>query len=233
MSLLKVKSEFYNLKANEYRMPFTKGSLYDKINRLLVNGQIILDVGSANGSFSRVLKKRKNKVYGIEISDTMAKISKKYLDEVIVGDIEELKVLPWKKNYFDTILLMDIVEHLFNPDAVFKKIRPHVKKSGQIIVTLPNVANWEIRKNLLLGNFKYEKSGIMDSGHIRFFTYDTALSMFNRNSYVTVHVDCVIKLPLFLIKINNRLPFLGIHKLCSGRYKKLFAYQFIFVLKRV
>ena len=233
MSLSKTKNKFYNAKANEYTKSLTKGSLYDKVNNLIGSNLKILDIGSANGLFDNELKKKQNKVFGIEISGVMAEKSKKYLDKVVVGDIEEMSVLPWKKNYFDVILLMDVLEHLFLPELTLRLIKPYLKKSGVIITTLPNVANWEVRKNIVSGKFDYEKSGIMDSGHIRFFTQKTATKMFKDSGYSVLFSDCILKLPSFLSKLDNRFKFLNIQSLCKNKYRNIFAYQFIFLLKRV
>ncbi|MDO8269799.1 MAG: class I SAM-dependent methyltransferase [Candidatus Levybacteria bacterium] len=222
-------TEFYNKRKKVYNFILTPGSLYQLVFDLIGQKEKVLDVGCANGNFSQELKKKGAAVYGIEVSPEMAKNSAKVLDEVIVGNIETIK-LPWRKAHFDTILLMDILEHLFSPKDVLFNLKPFLKEKGKVIVTIPNVANWEVRKELLFGRFDSEKTAILEEGHIRFFTYDTAKKMFGQAGYKIKSFNLVINYPLLLLKIHNRFGFLKIDVFLKKYCAKLFAYQFIFEL---
>src|SRR6185503_17206689 len=162
-------------------------------------------------------------------SSTMGAKAKKVLDKVYIGNIET-DTFPLQKKYFDVILLMDVLEHLFDPLAVLKKLQNYLKDEGIIIITLPNIGNWEIIYNLLRGHFDYKEEGILDEGHLRFFTYDTAKNLIKKAKLETLSIDFVSTMPLVLLKIRNRFPFLGIDKLIRLNYK-LFAYQFVFVVR--
>ena len=72
-----------------------------------------------------------------------------------------------------------VLEHFFDPLAILKKLQNYLKDDGIIIITLPNIANWEIIYNLLRGHFDYQEDGILDEGHLRFFTYATANNLIN------------------------------------------------------
>ena len=43
---------------------------------------------------------------------------------------------------------------------------------GAIVVSVPNVAHWTVRLDLLCGRFQYRETGIMDATHLRWFTRD-------------------------------------------------------------
>lgn len=223
-------SEFYNKRKDIYKEILISGSLYDKVYNLLEGNKTVLDVGCANGNFSKEVKKKGNKVYGIEVSNQMALRAKKVIDHVIVGNIEEMK-FPWKYNSFDIILLMDILEHLFNPQKTLINLKKYLKNDGYVIVSIPNVANWEVRLDLLFGKFDSSKTRILEDGHIRFFTFESATKMFKKSGYKIVYSDSVVNLPLVLLKIHNRLPFLGIKRICETKFKQLFGFQFIFKIK--
>lgn len=221
--------EFYNNRSNVYCFKSTPGSLYDKIYNLINENSIVLDVGCANGNFSKDLKNKNCIVHGIEISDKMAGNAKKVLDKVMVGNIETTK-FPLEKRSYDVILLMDVLEHLFDPKSILKKVKPYLRKNGCVIVSIPNVANWEVRKDLLLGRFDSERTAILEEGHIRFFTFKKANEMFARSGYKIKRFDFVVNYPLLLLKIKNRFPFLGIDTIIKNYFYKFFAYQFIFEL---
>lgn len=225
-------SKYYDKKANIYNVTFSAGSIYEKVmDRIKENGSV-LDIGCGNGKFSGYLKRMKNSnITGIEISEKMARNAKRKLNKVIVGNIEDENMhLPNSK--FDQILLMDILEHTFNPELVLKKIIPVLKKNGEILVTLPNIANWKIRMGLMMGKFEYTESGILDDGHIRFFTYKSAVGLFDNVGLEFEFVDSVCTFPDFILKIQNRLPVLKLTDFLSRSFPHFFAHQFLFVLRR-
>ena len=52
-----------------------------------------------------------------------------------------------------------------------------VRSQGSIIVSVPNVAHWTVRWDLLWGRFDYQPVGIMDQTHLRWFTRKTLFAM--------------------------------------------------------
>ncbi len=70
------------------------------------------------------------------------------------------------------ILLLDIIEHLRNPERFLEDLRSkfdHTKRT--VILTTPNVAFIVQRAMLMLGQFNYGKAGILDRTHTRLFTF--------------------------------------------------------------
>jgi 2-polyprenyl-3-methyl-5-hydroxy-6-metoxy-1,4-benzoquinol methylase len=207
------------------------GSLYQIIFDSIKRKERVLDLGCANGNFSGELKKKECIVHGVEISNVMAKNARKVLDKVIIGNIETMDInLP--KNSYDVILLMDVLEHLFDPKQTLIKSAPFLKDKGRMIVSIPNVANWEVRIDLLFGRFDSEKTAILEEGHIRFFTFKKACALFNSSGYRVRKYDLVINYPLTLLKIKNRLTFIDIEGFIKKYLHRFFAYQYIFILSK-
>jgi 2-polyprenyl-3-methyl-5-hydroxy-6-metoxy-1,4-benzoquinol methylase len=75
---------------------------------------------------------------------------------------------------FDRVLLLDILEHLYDPARILRQCHRLVQEDGQVIVSVPNVANFSVRFALLLGNFNYTDRGILDNTHVRWYTRKTA-----------------------------------------------------------
>jgi len=44
---------------------------------------------------------------------------------------------------------------------------------GRILISLPNIAIWNVRLELMVGRFEYQDTGTLDRTHIRFFTRKT------------------------------------------------------------
>lgn len=149
----------------------------------------VLDVGCATGRIAEKLKKEKDcYVVAVEINKEMAKIAKKRCDQVIVADAELLKRLNFPKGYFDIILFADLLEHCRNPEGILQNLRKYLTDRGYILVSIPNVANWEIRLKLLLGKFDYRGGTILDDGHLRFFTLRSIKELIRKAGFEVIEV---------------------------------------------
>lgn len=203
-------------------MSFFKSANYDipevnlDIFRLVENNSRVLDVGCASGKLSEKLKKEKNCfVVGIETNQQLAKMAESRCDRVLKEDVSELDKLPVEKNYFDCIIFADILEHLVYPDEVLLKLKEYLSDQGYILLSVPNIANWEIRLRLIFGNFNYDHP-LIDGGHIRFFTLVSIKRLLRECGYRIV----------YLSNRNARIKLLG------KIWKSLFAFQFIIKAKK-
>lgn len=53
-----------------------------------------------------------------------------------------------------------------------------LSQKGSIVASIPNLQNWQVISNLLAGRFDYEKDGILDRTHLRFFTRKSVEELF-------------------------------------------------------
>jgi 2-polyprenyl-3-methyl-5-hydroxy-6-metoxy-1,4-benzoquinol methylase len=200
---------------------------HQKILEIVKTGQTILDVGCATGYLGVAIKKKGNKVYGIEISEKAAKKAKEDLDDVIVGNIEEIEI-PYPKKYFDLIICSDILEHLISPEQVLVKLAKYLKLNGVLLVVVPNVAHFSLRWMLLRGKWKYTRTGSMDYGHIRFFTKKSMTKLLERSGYKTKYIIPWIDLP-FPLRILDRVLYRLFSNICSKFFDTILAKCFLFV----
>lgn len=154
-----------------------QNKIYSDINlgilRNAPTGKKILDVGCGSGILGADLKKLGNYVYGIDISDEELAMARNRLNEVKKIDLARVGDLSIPKD-FDLILFADILEHLADPLAALAKLKNHLKDDGEVIISLPNVACWNMRLGLLFGQFNYKDYGLLDATHLRFFTKKSA-----------------------------------------------------------
>jgi 2-polyprenyl-3-methyl-5-hydroxy-6-metoxy-1,4-benzoquinol methylase len=133
----------------------------------------VLDVGCANGYFAEVLVERGCQVSGVEFDPVAAEEARKHLDQLVVGDLEQLDlVAELGEGRFDVIVFGDVLEHLRDPLPVLRQARPLLAPGGYVVISIPNVAHGAVRLKLLQGRFDYQPLGLLDSTHIRFFTRD-------------------------------------------------------------
>jgi len=113
--------------------------IFRKLNVHKLNKKTILDVGCGNGILMKNLElTKKNEVHGIDISKPLLKEAKKYNIKTLFYDVDKRGNLPYPKEYFDVIFLVEIVEHIFYPKGLFKKCYKILKPNGKIYMTIPN-----------------------------------------------------------------------------------------------
>lgn len=133
-------------------------------------GSRVLDLGAADGSVARALKKRGCTVWGIEVDAGAAEAASYVCDRVIVADLEADDAFDALANEtFDVVLALEVLEHLRAPALVLKRAASHLTEKGIAIVSIPNVTHGAIRLSLLEGRFTYTEQGLLDRTHLRFF----------------------------------------------------------------
>jgi len=180
----------------------------------------VLEIGCATGQLSRRLAENGCEVIGIEINKETAEIAKKYCRDVLICDIETAEDLPYRD--FDFILLLDVLEHLRSPLALLQKIKKYLKKGGSIVISLPNVANWRVRWDLLFGRFEYGEYGILDKTHLRFFNEKSARALMHDADLEIVMFDIAPTLPIFRVRSSFAYPIAKVRP-------NLFARQFLII----
>lgn len=149
----------------------------------LIAGQIgtgknVLDVGCNKGYLKTLVPA--NNFFGIDISAADLQQAKEHgYQKVYTLDLNKYKLFRSNKK-FDVIVFADILEHLLFPDQVLRFfVNRYLKKGGDIVISLPNVAHVTVRFNLIRGRFVYTKSGILDRTHLHLYTLQTATELIN------------------------------------------------------
>lgn len=197
------------------------------------NNPKILDIGCYQGDLLKSLFSHYKKCYliGLDsnyfITDNREKI--RFIKHDF-NDIEKLKLLKLPK--CDVIILGDILEHLVNPLKSLQVIKKIRNKNSKVFISIPNSGHWYFRVKVLFGKFDYEKNGLFDETHLRFYTLKTAKELIRKSNLEIIRVDYsstpwenIFKNRTFtqiLSKIERLLIFLR---------PQLFAYQMICTAK--
>jgi methionine biosynthesis protein MetW len=129
----------------------------------------VLDVGCGTGSVTVIANaQRQNEVTAIEPNPARAEKARSRGIAVTDGFLDDDFVS--KHDQFDVVVSSDVLEHVENPSRFLLNLRRVLKDDGLLLVSVPNVAHWSIRANLLMGKFDYQPTGIMDETHLRWFT---------------------------------------------------------------
>ncbi|MDP3731822.1 MAG: class I SAM-dependent methyltransferase [Candidatus Omnitrophota bacterium] len=168
----------------------------------------VLEVGCSTGSFTKHLRDQECTVTCIEIDEESARKAKGFAESVIVGDVEEPAIWLKLPHKFEVILFMHVLEHLVDPWRVLREARTLLAEGGFIIILIPNIACWQTRQQLFFkGDFQYQKCGILDLTHLRFFTFFTAQELIREAGYTIEKKEVVGWTVPFAGKLKN-LPLL-------------------------
>jgi SAM-dependent methyltransferase len=142
------------------------------------------------------------KVVGVEVDPVAAEHARKFADHVLVGDLATLDLAAeLGEGRFDVLVFGDVLEHLADPLDALRRTRPLLRPGGHVVVSVPNIAHGDVRLALLSGRFEYRPLGLLDSTHIRFFTWDSLRELLRDAGLVAVEVRRA-KLPLFGTEIE-------------------------------
>ncbi len=112
-----------------------------------------------------------HKVVGVDLSEASIEKAKTRLAEAYVADVTQPERYPFQGSQrFDVVVFSDMLEHLTDPLDILTRHFQLLAPGGQVLISLPNVAIWNVRLELLLGLFEYGDTGTLDRTHMRFFT---------------------------------------------------------------
>jgi SAM-dependent methyltransferase len=187
----------------------------------------LLDVGCGSGALGRKIKEELDcYVVGVTFSEAEAERAAGRLDEVLVCNLNSFKLPP--TDQFDCIICSHVLEHLYEPDQVLKRLRGGLSPDGTLIVALPNVMHWRQRLEFLRGNFKYTEGGLMDRTHYRFFDWATSQELLSGSGFAVVDAEADGNFPLsrFLSRAGE-----GLDRVALKTFPGLFGFQFVFVCR--
>lgn len=194
-------------------------------------GEDILDVGCGRGELAEEFVRKGNRVVGIDAlpPDAVSPALDLYIQEnLLIAGLDNVKKRLGSQQ-FDKILLLDVIEHLPDPESLLRDCRALLRPGGQLIVSVPNVANISVRLMLLIGKFEYMARGILDRTHLRFFTRRTIQKTLEEQGYSLIrHRMTVIPLEV-IAALSPRNPIIRLMHatliLLTKIFPGLFGYQ--------
>lgn len=192
----------------------------------------LLDIGCGPGFIARRCRTMGIHVTGIDaappLPDTM--------DEFRQLDLETAPT-PADAFNFDMVLLLDVIEHLADPEQFLLALRNRsqvedpAKATPVFVISTPNVAFAGVRLNLALGRFNYAERGILDITHKRLFTRKSLLTSLRECGYVVQRVY-PSAVPFQAVMHGTTGKLLGWISACLARiWPSLFAFQFVVVCR--
>lgn len=157
----------------------------------------VLEFGPATGYMSQYMKEFLNcTIHAIEVDFEAAKIAEVFTEKMIVCDVDTLEwVSQIQSQEYDYIVFADVLEHLKNPWQVLKEVAKFLKPSGQLLISIPNIAHNAVLIDLLNGRFQYRKLGLLDNTHLRFFTRESVIDLVESSGLYISNIQEVLIAP--------------------------------------
>lgn len=160
----------------------------DLLPLISTTAKSLLELGCGEGALGALIKSRQRCRYvGIELDIDAVAIARRRLDDVYSGDVTEIVSI--LDELFDCIICSEIVEHVADPWSLLISLREASAPGGEIVISIPNMANASIVNDLLNGRFDYTYIGLACAGHLRFFTRRTIEELMSISGWEIVRIE--------------------------------------------
>ena len=127
----------------------------------------VLDVGCSDGRFGALARQHGHQVIGVDLVKHEGVADN--LDGFVEADLNG--GLPDEVGTgYGAIVAGDVLEHVTDPQRLLAELADRLAPGGTVLISVPNFAHWYPRARVASGRFDYDKRGILDQGHVRFFT---------------------------------------------------------------
>ena len=163
----------------------------------------VLDVGCGEGVLGKLLREawvsdHTVRIVGVDISRRALAYAKEYYDEVVEANVERDE---WAARFgseaFDCVVVLETLEHLFNPGATLAQIARVLKRRGVLIASFPNIAFWSYRLDLLRGVWPRGYTLWDSAEHIQQFTLASFRDLLSASGFRVVALDGTREYPRF------------------------------------
>jgi 2-polyprenyl-3-methyl-5-hydroxy-6-metoxy-1,4-benzoquinol methylase len=190
----------------------------------------VLDLGCSGGEFASRVRSLGHHVTGVDAEDlpyVRDRCDAFYQADLDHGLPEEVAAGP----PFDVVVCADVLEHLRRPEDMLNQLRTVLVSRGSVIASVPNFGHWYSRGRTALGLFDYDQRGILDHGHVRFFTR-RSFERLTHNAGLTPLRHHVTGLPLDALTTAPQRPLMravkAADRLAVALRPTLFGYQMIY-----
>ncbi len=145
---------------------------------------------------------------------------------------------------YEVVIAADVLEHVRRPDVLLTEIDGCLGPDGTLIASIPNFAHWYPRLRVMAGRFDYDRRGILDRTHLRFFTRRSFDRLAHEAGFKIVRCEAV-GVPFEVVKrgggpgeqsgLRPGRPLLarmlaGVNEWTARKWPSLFAYQYVYEL---
>jgi 2-polyprenyl-3-methyl-5-hydroxy-6-metoxy-1,4-benzoquinol methylase len=173
-------------KDNQAKFSWEREKNYDNYNKILGYYQAVsciensgkgslLDLACGDGYITSILSEHFTHIVGVDASETHLQIARNRLPGIEFHEklIEELEI----KEKFETVTMLNVLEHVIDPIYLLQKAASYLKEDGIMIVHVPNANAINRKIAVLMGTLEScEELSPFDiniAGHRRSYTMES------------------------------------------------------------
>lgn len=159
--------EKHHLKSREEGFSILETERGSLLKNLVGQNKNVLDIGCRDGALTKYFTEGNN-VLGVDIdNNALIKIKDNLGINIDLIDLNG----DWSKvdKMFDVVVAGEILEHLYYPEEVIKKVKSKLDPDGLFLGSVPNAFSLKNRLRYLMGQKKY--TPLSDPTHINHFSY--------------------------------------------------------------
>lgn len=158
----------------------------------------LLEIGTGSGFFMTFLESEfpKAELVGLEYDPRLVELTKTKVEnaKIVQGNAEEFN---FDNKKFDIIVSFQVIEHLYNPEAMLNSVEKHLKPDGIFIFTTPNLGSLGVKI------MKDKWHGYRED-HVSLKNCDDWQSITEKNGFSAIYIGSTF---FSGFPILNKLPF--------------------------
>jgi 2-polyprenyl-3-methyl-5-hydroxy-6-metoxy-1,4-benzoquinol methylase len=131
-----------------------------------------LDIGCGPGYLAKTIKKTISQIeiHGIDFSQVAIEHAEPILDKCWCLNLDTDDI-PSRSDSYDAIVCLEVMEHVYDADHILHEIRRVLKPNGRVLISVPNLAYWRYRLQLVAGQVPHGE--VLNAQHIRVYNLST------------------------------------------------------------
>lgn len=193
----------------------------------------VLDLGCGPGGVGAALRAAGHEVIGVDRDEVPGVRDR--LDGFVKADLDE-GLPPAVTSGVAVVVAADVFEHLRRPEDLLDQLAAVLDDGAVVVTSVPNFGHWYPRLRVLSGRFDYDRRGILDRTHLRFFTRRSFERMI-RTAGWSIRRREYTGLPLAIADRGGPAPsgalrFISrLDRALVGIWPTMFGYQFLYELE--
>ncbi len=109
-------------------------------------------------------------IHGIDFSHVAIEHAESILDKCWCINLDTDEI-PAKSDSYDAIVCLEVLEHVYDAGHVLQEIRRVLKPDGRVLISVPNLAYWRYRLQLMAGQVPHDE--VLSAQHIHVYNFST------------------------------------------------------------
>jgi 2-polyprenyl-3-methyl-5-hydroxy-6-metoxy-1,4-benzoquinol methylase len=123
----------------------------DFAKRFITDHDRVLSIGCGDGTVVKGIAQKAKKIVAIDVSPQAIKVAQEFnpADNIVYqqANVEQVEF----EDKFDAVVLFEVIEHIYEPDRVLRKINKLLTRDGKLIISTPNFGRLNRRVKQLPG----------------------------------------------------------------------------------